>query len=117
MSRPHHNLDAWKESMRLVRTVYQVSQSFPREELYGLVSQLRRAAVSIPSNLAEGAARSSRKEFSQFLSVSKGSLSELETQLIISTELGYMAGDHVVFPQLERVAQLLGGLHRKVAMH
>jgi four helix bundle protein len=100
--------------MQLVRMVYRLSQGFPKEELYGLVSQLRRAAVSVPSNLAEGAARSSRKEFSQFLSVSKGSLSELETQLLISADLGYLPARHEIFAQLERVAQLLGGLHRKV---
>ena len=100
--------------MRLVRMVYQLSQSFPREELYGLASQVRRSAVSVPSNLAEGAARSSRKEFSRFLSVSKGSLSELETQLLISADLGYLPANHEIFAQLERVAQLLGGLHRKV---
>jgi four helix bundle protein len=95
--------------MQLVRMVYRLSQNFPKEELYGLVSRVRRAAVSVPSNLAEGAARSSRKEFSQFLSVSKGSLSELETQLPISADLGYLPGNHDVFAQLERVAQLLGG--------
>ena len=63
---------------------------FPQEELYGLTSQMRRAAVSIPSNLAEGAARTGQKEFAQFLSIAKGSLSELETQLLISAELGYL---------------------------
>ena len=115
MGRPHQDLDAWKEAMRMVKMVYQVSQDFPREEVYGLTSQVRRAAVSVPSNLSEGAARASRKEFSHFLSVAKGSLSELETQLMISADLGYLPVDHAIFAQLERVAQLLGGLHRKVS--
>ena len=115
MSRPHHGLDAWKEAMKIVKMVYQISALFPREEVYGLTSQVRRAAVSVPSNLSEGAARASRKEFSHFLSVAKGSLSELETQLMISADLGYLPIDHDIFAQLERVAQLLGGLHRKVS--
>jgi four helix bundle protein len=115
MSRPHHDLDAWKEAMRMVKMVYQLSQQFPKEEVYGLTSQVRRAAVSVPSNLSEGAARSSKKEFSHFLSVAKGSLSELETQLIISADLGYFPVDHDIFAHMERVAQLLGGLHRKIS--
>lgn len=81
--RPHYNLEAWKESMALVKAVYQASQSFPKEEVYGLTSQIRRAAVSVPSNLAEGAARTGQRESAQFLSISRGSLSELETQLFI----------------------------------
>jgi four helix bundle protein len=74
---------------------------------------MRRAAVSIPSNIAEGAARSSRKEFAQFLNVAKGSLSELETQLLISADPGYMARSHEAFALVEQVARLLTGLHRK----
>ncbi|HEV8647803.1 MAG TPA: four helix bundle protein [Burkholderiales bacterium] len=113
MARPHESLQAWKEAMRLVRTIYDLTKTFPREEVYGLVAQMRRAAVSVPSNLAEGAARSSRKEFSQFLSVAKGSLSELETQLLISVDLGYLDRGNRVFNLAEQVAKLLAGLHRK----
>lgn len=76
-------------SMRLAKEVYGLTRSYPREELYGLVSQSRRAAVSIASNIAEGQGRGSAKEFRQFLLVSKGSLSELETQLILARELGF----------------------------
>ncbi|MBO8128225.1 MAG: four helix bundle protein [Peptococcaceae bacterium] len=90
--RPHYNLEAWKEAITLVKAVYQLTKDFPADELYGLTSQMRRCAISIPSNIAEGAARSSRKEFAQFLSVAKGSLSKLDTQLLIAVELGYM--DH-----------------------
>ena len=114
MPRPHESLDAWQQTMRLVRAVYLITQTFPREELYGLTSQIRRAAVSIPSNLAEGAARSTRKEFAQFISISIASLSELETQTLITSELTYLPRQHEVFIHLERVAQLLSGLHRKI---
>ena len=116
MARPHESLQAWKEAMRLVRTIYDLTKTFPREETYGLVAQMRRAAVSVPSNLAEGAARSSRKEFSQFRSVAKGSLSELETQLLISADLGYLNRGNGVFDLAEHVAKLLTGLHRKATV-
>lgn len=100
--------------MRLVKMTYLVTQAFPKEELYGLTAQMRRAAVSIPSNLAEGAARSSKKEFAQFISISKGSLSELETQMLIAAELEYLSLEHEIFTLLDRVGQLLSGLHRNV---
>lgn len=100
--------------MGLVKTVYTVTQGFPKEEIYGLTSQVRRAAVSIPSNLAEGAARNSPKEFIQFMGIAKGSLSELETQLLISSELGYFPREHPVFDQLEEVSRLLAGLQKSV---
>lgn len=115
MVRPHQNLDAWQQAMRLVKMTYVATQAFPREELYGLTAQMRRAAVSIPSNLAEGAARSTKKEFAQFVSISKGSLSELETQMLIASELGYLSPQHEVFAHLERVGQLLSGFHKSVA--
>lgn len=114
--RPHYRLDAWKEAMALVKAVYEATHAFPREELYGLSQQMRRAAVSIPSNLAEGAARTSKKEFAQFLSIAKGSLSELETQLLIAAELKYMSHECDIFAQLERVSRLLAGLQRSVAI-
>jgi len=112
--RPHYRLDAWKESMFLVKAVYEITRDFPREEVYGLSQQMRRAAVSVPSNLAEGAARTSRKEFAQFLSIAKGSLSELETQLLIATDLQYMDRDSLIFPRLEKVSRLLAGLHKSL---
>ena len=114
MARPHESLDAWKQAMRLVKEVYLITRTFPRDETYGLTSQMRRAAVSVPSNLAEGAARSTRKEFAQFISISMGSLSELETQTLIASELLYLPRQHAIFGHLERVAQLLYGLHRNV---
>lgn len=75
----HKEMEVWKRSMDLVECVYSVSQNFPKNEAFGLTSQIRRAAVSIPSNIAEGAARKSNKEFLQFLAISLGSLSEVET--------------------------------------
>lgn len=101
--------------MRLVKMTYLVTQSFPKEEMYGLTTQMRRAAVSIPSNLAEGAARSTKKEFAQFVSISKGSLSELETQMLIASELGYLSPEHEIFGHLDRVGKLLSGFHKSVA--
>ncbi|MGQ0577415.1 MAG: four helix bundle protein [Betaproteobacteria bacterium] len=114
MVRPHYDLQAWKSAMALVKDVYTLTRAFPKEEVYGLVSQMRRAAVSIPSNLAEGAARNGPKEFVQFLGVAKGSLSELETQLLISAELGYISCDRGVFEAVEEVSRLIAGLQKSV---
>lgn len=79
----HKNLEAWKESINLVVDIYKITQQFPKDELYGLTNQIRRSAVSIPSNIAEGCARQTPKETAQFLHISLGSVAELETQLII----------------------------------
>ena len=87
--RNYRELIAWQKAMDLAEAVYQVTQEFPREEVYGLTSQLRRAAVSIPSNIAEGQGRRSTKEFTHFLGVAYGSLQEVETQIILATRLGY----------------------------
>lgn len=89
----HKDLDVWKNSIELVKLVYKVTSNFPKDELYGLTNQIRRAAISIPSNLAEGAGRNHNKEFIQFLYIAQGSLSELETQLIIAKELDFIKGD------------------------
>ncbi|MCK6622514.1 MAG: four helix bundle protein [Calditrichaceae bacterium] len=86
----HKDLDIWKLGIDLVEQIYKETQAFPREEMYGLTSQMRRAAVSYPSNIAEGAARGSKKEFLQFLYISLASLSELETQIIIAHRIGYL---------------------------
>jgi four helix bundle protein len=87
--RPHENLVVWNESVRFVKDVYRLTGRFPGSERYGLTSQLRRAAVSIPTNLAEGASRKTRKEYIQFLYVARGSLSEMETLLYISEQLEF----------------------------
>ena len=85
----HKDLDVWKLSIQLVKDIYQLTSKFPSEEKFGLVAQIRRAAVSIPSNIYEGAARNSDKDYIRFLYISLGSLSEIETQLIIAEELGF----------------------------
>jgi four helix bundle protein len=86
----HKDLDVWKKSMLFAKEVYLLTNTFPKEELYGITSQIRRSVVSVPSNIAEGAARSSDKEFIQFLYISLGSLTEAETQLILSHDLGFI---------------------------
>jgi len=105
----HKDLDVWKEAMALAKEVYELTKNFPKEETYGLVSQMRRAAVSIPSNIAEGAARNSNKEFIQSLYVSLGSLAELETQLLLSRDLGFPQSEEIN-GSIERVRKLLLGL-------
>jgi four helix bundle protein len=105
----HKDLKVWKEAMALAKGIYELTRDFPKEETYGLVSQIRRAAVSIPSNLAEGAARNSNKEFIQYLYVSLGSLAELETQLLLSRDLGYPQNEEIK-ESIERVRKLLLGL-------
>jgi four helix bundle protein len=112
--RGHHKLEAWKTAGELVRNVYVLTRTFPREEMFGLVAQMRRAAVSIPSNIAEGAARAGDREFAQFLNIARGSLSELETQLFIAADLGYMKEGDPVFDLLDRVSRLVTGLHKTV---
>jgi four helix bundle protein len=89
-SRSYRDLNVWKLSIELVKDIYYVTTKFSPVEIYGLTNQLRRAAISIPSNIAEGQGRNSFKEFKQFLAVALGSLAELETQLIISHEIGYL---------------------------
>ena len=86
----HKDLNVWKDSIELVKNIYLITSKFPKNEVYGLTSQIRRSAVSIPSNLAEGAARQTKKEFSQFIFIALGSLSELKTQLIIAKEIKFI---------------------------
>jgi four helix bundle protein len=110
MKRVHHDLKAWQEAMELVKMIYESSSSFLELENYGLKSQIRRAAVSIPSNIAEGAVRTGSKDFLQFLSISRGSLSEIETQVLIAKNLGYIKNPDHVLEQIDKVFGLLGGL-------
>jgi four helix bundle protein len=92
----HKDLDIWKRGIAFIEQIYKVTGKFPKEELYGLTSQIRRAAVSYPSNIAEGAARSSKKVFIHFLYFALGSLSEVETQLIIAEKLGYLSANNLL---------------------
>lgn len=108
----YKELDAWKESMELVQLVYEITQKFPSEEKFGLVSQLRRASVSIPSNIAEGCGRSSNKEYKRFVEIALGSILELETQLIIAAQLKLIHSEHPVFNKLENTIKIIYGLIR-----
>lgn len=99
----HKDLNVWKESMDLVEDIYSTSKHFPKEEIYGLTSQMRRCAVSVPSNIAEGAGRKGAKEFARFLHISLGSLSELETQLEISIRLKYVPEEIQTEPIIEKI--------------
>ncbi len=112
MDKPHRSLEVWKKSMELVTLVYSMTAQFPSEERFGLVSQMRRCAVSIPSNLAEGAARRNDKELTQFLHISMGSSSELDTQLEISRRLGFLSETDAtqLDGQLAEVDKMLVGL-------
>jgi four helix bundle protein len=105
MGESYKDLIAWRKAMDLVTEIYRVTRSFPREELYGLTNQLRRAAVSVPSNIAEGQARFSQKEFHHFLGHARGSLVEIETQLVIAQNLGYLSPQQTR-PLLDKAAEL-----------
>jgi four helix bundle protein len=96
--------------MELVKEIYRVTREFPKEEIYGLVSQMRRAAVSVPSNISEGAARGGDREFMQFLIIARGSLSELETQSLIARDLGYMQDASNIQERIDRIFAMIGGL-------
>lgn len=103
----------WQGAMDLVEEIYEITALFPKEELYALTNQMRRAAVSVPSNIAEGAARTGSKEFLYFLSIARGSLSELETQLQIAERLGYMKKGSLS-DNIETIFGLLGGLMKSI---
>ncbi len=108
----YRDLLVWQKGIDLVKCIYQITgeRCFPPEEKFGLISQMRRAAVSVPSNIAEGQARGGTKEFIQFLYVSKGSLAELDTQLVISSELRFLAVDPLK-ELCEKIAELQRMLH------
>ena len=99
--------------MALAKDIYALTQGFPREEMYGLTAQLRRAAISVPSNIAEGAARGSKKEFAQFLFVALGSLAELETLILLAQDLLLCEGQHAL-EKIERLRKMLVGLIKSV---
>ena len=114
MDKPHKKLDLWNMAMELAVTIYQVTDSFPREERYSLTDQIRRAVSSVPSNVAEGAGRQTKKEFINYLHMAQGSLSELDTQLELARRLGYLAHDSwtMLDRRVERVDKMLSGLIR-----
>ena len=108
----HKDLDVWKDGIDFVTKIYKITSSFPKEELYGITSQIRRAAISIPSNIAEGAARRSSNEFRQFLHIALSSAAELNTQLLISNNLGFLGTDNadMLNSELDSIYRRLQGL-------
>ena len=106
----HKHLQAWKLGIDFVVLVYELSSHFPKHELHGLINQIRRAAVSIPSNIAEGSARNSSKEFTQYIHIALGSLAEAETQLIIAKRLGYLPQNTGIFARCQSLQVTIRGL-------
>lgn len=112
----HKDLDVWNKSMNLVTAIYRQTKSFPKEETYGLSNQIRRCSISIPSNIAEGAARNHKKEYIQYLYIALGSSSELETQLIIAKNLNYINNEQscTLLNDNESIRKMLVGLIKSV---
>jgi four helix bundle protein len=119
MSHSYRDLIVWQRAIAMVTEVYRATQSFPREETYGLTSQLRRSAVSVASNIAEGQGRISKPEFRQFLGMARGSLLEMETQIVIAGNLGYLSGDTAgrLAASSGAVSRLLHGLMQSLQPH
>ncbi|MEO6103500.1 MAG: four helix bundle protein [Pseudoxanthomonas sp.] len=115
MARKHHELHVWKDSIELVEAIYLLTTRFPPDERYGLTSQLRRAAVSIPSNIAEGVARTSRREYLHHLSFARGSLSEVETQIVIARRLNFVDEDASLDELVNRVFARLNALMKRLS--
>jgi four helix bundle protein len=114
--RPHRKLDVWKKSMNFVKDAYVVNEEFPKSEIYGLISQMRRASVSIPSNLSEGVARKGSREFKQYLNIAQGSISELDTQIELALMLNYIDTDlyNGLMEKLNTISKMLFGLSRSI---
>ncbi len=110
----YRDLVAWREAMSMVELVYRDTENFPRDETFGLRAQIRRAAVSVPSNLAEGTGRNSTGELRQFVGIASGSLAELETQLELAVRLGFLEAGVAAMRQADRVAKLVNALRRSL---
>jgi four helix bundle protein len=115
----YKDLIAWQKAMDLVVAVYRVSSAFPKEETYGLTAQLRRASISIPSNIAEGQGRRNDKEFCRFLSIAHGSLREAETQIILARRLNYTDESTTsgLLESASEVGRLITGLSNSISVH
>ena len=114
--RTHRDLDVWKKSIDLVTSIYKFTADYPKDEMYGLTSQIRRCAVSIPSNISEGSARTTKKDFSHFLAIALGSIAELETQLIISKNLNYLPDSvlNELMSELISIRRMTLGLRKSI---
>lgn len=116
MKRPHEDLEVWKQSIDLVKEIYVLTKNFPDSEKFGIISKLRRASVSVPANIAEGSARNTKKEFLNFLFISSGSLSEIETLLLISEDLDFINNKKLqdFKDRINHISAMLNGLIKKV---
>ncbi|MDD3771891.1 MAG: four helix bundle protein [Weeksellaceae bacterium] len=110
----HKDLKVWQEAMVLVEDIYKITSAFPKEEIYGLISQIRRASISVPSNIAEGAGRKSNLEFIRFLYIAQGSLSEVDTQLEIAVRLNFTKSDDVIKNRIYFIKSMLAKLIRSL---
>lgn len=114
----YKELRIWQKGIEIVKDIYVLTKTFPKEELYGLVSQMRRSAISVPSNIAEGFKRYHSKEYSQFLHISLGSIAELETQLTIAMELGFLKNEDKIMievsEKLDHVSRMISVLLNKL---
>jgi len=112
----HKDLDVWRKSVDFVVDIYELTKSFPKDEIYGITSQIRRASVSIPSNIAEGAGRAYDKEFKQFLNIALGSIAEVDTQLLISNKLEYLTNkEYKKFEnELTQIRRMVLGLRKYI---
>ena len=112
----YRDLEVWQRSMQFAKRIYQVTQAFPSDERFGLTNQLRRASVSVPSNLAEGHARFGAGEFSRFISIAMGSIAEIETQVLLSQDLGYLkqTTTEELLAELETIGKMLRGLAKSI---
>ena len=110
----YKELKVWQKSFDLVFDIYTLMKDMPISEQYGLTSQIKRCSISIPSNIAEGFGRNSQKSFSQFLKISRGSLLELETQLLISQKLELIVIDKIIYSKIENLSKMLNSLIKKI---
>jgi four helix bundle protein len=110
----YRDLEVWKISMQLAREVYQITEGMPKHEIYGLTSQIRRASVSVPANIAEGYGRNHRKEYVQFLGIANGSLKELETLLLLAHDLNYINDIAKLMSLCESAGRLLNRLRQSL---
>ncbi len=116
MDNSFRDLIVWQKSMKLVVAIYELTEKYPKSEMYGLISQMQRAAMSIPFNIAEGRRRGSRKEYHHFLQIAYGSSGELETQIELSKMLGYCSDEkyHELLAQLTEITKMLCSLLKKI---
>ena len=116
MAKSYKELIVWKKAMKVAKETYYLTRKLPKEELYALTNQMRRCAISIPSNIAEGNARSTRKDYANFLRIAAGSKAELETQLLLAVEIGYLKSSDIegLSKMLEEIGKMLNAMIKKL---